>query len=170
MKTRTSLIAFALLAFVLFQSCSDESAEAKLPTGASDLVSPAAGSTNGQTDNVAWVIAKLSGHEFPDEDYRSLDQASDLILTLMSYDDGPSMHLARILRPYPTTTQVEWSEVAEAVLSGKVVGGMAPHPGNVSVWTIDGRELTAQAPNVGALSKLCREVDPKGVFIDLMIE
>ena len=111
----------------------------------------------------AEAILRINKLDYKESELIAFGQSAELILKIINAEDGDP--LTRILRPYPSDEKVTWEDIVREVMSGNVVHAWGNHSLDVGVYTRNGRHLVAKEPRIDALSAVCKEVDPKNLFI-----
>ena len=66
--------------------------------------------------------------------------------------------------------RIEWEEARRLILKGKICTSLQTHSKLVGIIAFSGEEYTTEEPEIDAVLRVIRTVDPKGVFIRCMTE
>ena len=118
--------------------------------------------------DLARAVLQLEGVEFSEEELLAFDQSARVTQAILTAAEAPP--LIQILRPNEASDNVPYTEIESLIRKGDVVQAGQDHSNHVEIITRDGRRLASTQPKIDAIIDLCREVDPKMVFIDLWTE
>lgn len=118
--------------------------------------------------DAARSVLMVEGVKVSEEELRAFDQSARVTEAILTSTEAPP--LIQILRFDDTVTQVPYSEIESHVRKGNVVQAGQTHSNYVEIMTREGRILASTQPSIDTINHLCREVDPKGVFIKIWTE